>query len=120
MKLAIQNSNTSWTLNWIKFCKSNNINFVILDLYRSDSINLLIKNSITHLIWHIHHGIPQDILMARNVIFSAKQLDIKVFPNIETCWHYDDKISQKYIYSFYSLFFNHWNTIIIDIVELFE
>lgn len=97
MKLAIQNSNTSWTLNWIKFCKSNNINFVILDLYRSDAINLLIKNSITHLIWHIHHGIPQDILMARNVIFSAKQLNIKVFPNIETCWHYDDKISQKYI-----------------------
>jgi glutathione synthase/RimK-type ligase-like ATP-grasp enzyme len=37
------------------------------------------------------------MLMARHVLMSAEAMGLKVFPNTATCWHFDDKIAQKYL-----------------------
>lgn len=96
MKLAIHNG-SSWNKKWIAYCQNNNIEHIVLNCYDSDIINQLKINEITHLMWHFHHSKAKDILMARNVLYSAKNLGIKTFPDFETCWHFDDKISQKYL-----------------------
>ncbi|MFV0216088.1 hypothetical protein OBJ92_03445 [Empedobacter falsenii] len=96
MKLAIHNG-ISWNKKWIDYCQKNNIEHIVLNCYDSDIINQLKINEVTHLMWHFHHSKAKDILMARNVLYSAKNLGIKTFPDFETCWHFDDKISQKYL-----------------------
>jgi glutathione synthase/RimK-type ligase-like ATP-grasp enzyme len=35
--------------------------------------------------------------MARQVIMAAEAMGVAVFPNTPTCWHYDDKVAQKYL-----------------------
>lgn len=97
MKLAIHNSDSSWTIKWIEYCKANNIHVLLVDCYDYNIIQQLIDNAVTHLMWHFDHSKPNDILMARNVLFSVKELNIKAFPNFNTCWHFDDKVAQKYI-----------------------
>ena len=69
MKLAIHNSNGSWTIRWIEYCKTNNIKFLLINCYDYNIIQLLIDEAITHLMWHVDHSKPSDILMARNVLF---------------------------------------------------
>lgn len=96
MKLAIHNSG-SWNEKWKNYCEKENINFVSLNCYDSDIIKQLKENEITHLMWHFHHSKAKDILMARNVLYSASKMGIKTFPDFNTCWHFDDKVSQKYL-----------------------
>jgi glutathione synthase/RimK-type ligase-like ATP-grasp enzyme len=35
--------------------------------------------------------------MARQVIMAAEELGLEVFPDTPTCWHFNDKIAQKYL-----------------------
>ena len=47
--------------------------------------------------WHWN----QSDYMAKNfaiqLIISLEKMGIKVFPDFNTCWHYDDKVAQKYL-----------------------
>lgn len=96
MKLAIHNEG-SWNAKWIEYCIKSNIEYLPLDCYDTNIIQILKDNEITHLMWHFHHSKPKDILMARNVLYSANKMGVKTFPNFETAWHFDDKVSQKYL-----------------------
>jgi glutathione synthase/RimK-type ligase-like ATP-grasp enzyme len=49
------------------------------------------------LLWHWAHTSPTDLLMARSVIMAAERIGLEVFPSTATCWHFDDKIAQKYL-----------------------
>jgi glutathione synthase/RimK-type ligase-like ATP-grasp enzyme len=49
------------------------------------------------LLWHWVHNEPAALLIAQHVIWSAEAMGLKVFPSFQTCWHYDDKIAQKYL-----------------------
>ncbi|MGQ0556514.1 MAG: ATP-grasp domain-containing protein [Nitrospiraceae bacterium] len=35
--------------------------------------------------------------MARDVIMAVETMGVKVFPSTPTCWHFDNKIAQKYL-----------------------
>jgi glutathione synthase/RimK-type ligase-like ATP-grasp enzyme len=47
--------------------------------------------------WHPHHGNFTDFLIAKQLIFSLGMSGKLVFPNINTYWHFNDKIGQKYL-----------------------
>lgn len=96
MTLAIHNG-TSWNEKWINYCIKNKIAYLRVNCYETEIINQLKENGITHLMWHFHHSKAKDILMARNVLYAAAKMGIKTFPDFDTCWHFDDKISQKYL-----------------------
>jgi glutathione synthase/RimK-type ligase-like ATP-grasp enzyme len=49
------------------------------------------------LLWHWVHYEPCAQLVARQIIASIEMQNLKVFPNTATCWHFDDKIAQKYL-----------------------
>ena len=34
---------------------------------------------------------------ARSVLYSAKQMGLKVFPDFADCWHFDDKIAENFL-----------------------
>ena len=49
------------------------------------------------LLWHWQNAILEDIISAKRIIPAIEKMGIKVFPNTATCYHYDDKIAQKYL-----------------------
>jgi len=48
-------------------------------------------------LWHLNQDEPADLHFARSVLYAAETMGLRVFPNRQTCWHFDDKIAQKYL-----------------------
>ncbi|WP_264522040.1 ATP-grasp domain-containing protein [Flavobacterium sp. N1994] len=95
--IAIHN-NTSTDLfhfRWIEYCDKNNIPYKLVNCYDSDIIQQL--KGCSTLMWHYHQANPTDIIMAKSLLFSLEQSGVKVFPDFNTAWHFDDKVAQKYL-----------------------
>lgn len=80
---------------WIAYCELQGIPHKVVNCLDSDIMKQL--SSSVALLWHWDQGDPRDQLMARNVIMAAEARGVKVFPSTSTCWHFDDKIAQKYL-----------------------
>ena len=72
-----------------------NIPYRLIDCTASDAINEL--QNIDALIWHWTQDNYIDKRIAYHVIKSAELMGKKVYPNSDTCWMFDDKISEKYL-----------------------
>lgn len=95
MKIAIHNRPGSFSDRWIAYCEENNISHKIVNCYDSDILEQLINCD--GLMWHWHHGNYREQNFARQLICSVEKMGLKVFPNYNTCWHFDDKVGQKYL-----------------------
>lgn len=49
------------------------------------------------LLWHWEHHDTVSALFARQLVASVEKMGLPVFPDSATCWHYDDKVGQKYL-----------------------
>ena len=95
MKLAIHHSDDSFSERWIQYCRENNIDFKIVDCYQNDIIAQL--EDCDGLMWHWSQDDYKARLFARQLILSLDKKGLKVFPDVNTCWHFDDKLGQKYL-----------------------
>ena len=95
MKIAIHNTKGSFSDRWIAYCIKNNIPYKLVNCYDFDIITQL--NNCSGLMWHWNQNDYKGILFARQLIFSLEKLGVKVFPDINTSWHFDDKVGQKYL-----------------------
>jgi hypothetical protein len=93
--LAIHHRKGSFSDQWITYCEENNIPYKIVNCYDSDIVNQ-VKDS-NGLMWHWSHSNVKENLFARQLIYSLEYNNLPVFPNSNTCWHFDDKIAQKYL-----------------------
>ena len=96
-KLAIHNPQSGWPLMCYNYCITNNIECIVVDGYDTEFIDTLKKENIGFLIWIVDHTNAKDTLMARSVLYAVSNLGIKTFPDYYDLWHFDDKISQKYL-----------------------
>lgn len=94
-RLAIHHRPGGWSDKWIEYCDQNGVSYSIVDCYDSDIIQSL--KAFNGFLWQFAHWVPEDILIARCVITAAEQMGLNVFPNTMTCWHFDDKVAQKYL-----------------------
>jgi glutathione synthase/RimK-type ligase-like ATP-grasp enzyme len=95
MKVAIHNRSGSFSDRWLEYCQQNNIPYKLVNCYASDIISQLADCDA--LMWHHHHADYKDVLLAKHLLFSIEQSGKKVFPDFNTCWHFDDKLGQKYL-----------------------
>lgn len=95
MKIAIHHRKGSFSDRWIDFCEKSGIVYKIVNCYDSDIIAQV--KDCNALMWHHHHGNYKDVLFAKGLLFSLVQSGIKVFPDFNTTWHFDDKVGQKYL-----------------------
>ncbi|MGH2563810.1 MAG: ATP-grasp domain-containing protein [Ginsengibacter sp.] len=95
MRIAIQHTPGSYSDEWITFCKKNQIDFKIVCCYDNNIIEQL--KDCDGLMWHWNHVDYKANLFARQLIYSLERMGIKTFPNAQSCWHYDDKVGQKYL-----------------------
>lgn len=89
------NKKTAFHYRWISYCQSNNIPFKLVDFYATDIIDQL-KNC-NLVMWHFSQSGFKDVVMAKPLLFSLEQSGMKVFPDFNTAWHFDDKVGQKYL-----------------------
>ncbi len=95
LSIAIHNGE-GWNSRWRQYCIDQNIPYKVVCCYDSDILDQI--RDCSGLMWFFHHARPQDILMARNVLNAAELMGLKVFPNFHTNWHFDDKLSQKFLF----------------------
>ncbi|SRX75858.1 ATP-grasp domain-containing protein [Aequorivita antarctica] len=98
MKIAIQHREGGFTERWIAYCQKNSLDFLLVDCFKTDILNILRKEKVTHLMWHLNHASSKDLMVYPYVMNAAKNMCIKTFPNFNTRWHFDDKIAQKYLF----------------------
>src|SRR5690606_35268628 len=51
----------------------------------------------TLLLWHHHHALAKDKVFAKQLLFALEQGNMRVYPDFNTGWHFDDKVGQKYL-----------------------
>lgn len=95
MKIAIHKRPYSFSDRWIHYCEENIIPFKIVNCYDSDIIEQL--KDCNGLMWHWNQNDYRAQNFARQLIISVEKMGIKVFPNSNNCWHFDDKVGQKYL-----------------------
>lgn len=95
MKLAIHHRPGSFSDRWIAYCKQESIDYKIVNCFDNDVIHQL--EDCDALLWHHSHGIFEDVLAAKKILFALEHAGVKVFPDFKTAWHFDDKVAQKYL-----------------------
>lgn len=95
MKIAIHNSPGYFSDRWIEYAQAHNIHYKLVNCYHSDIVSQLADCDA--LMWHHSHDNYKDVLFAKQLLFSVEKSGKKVFPDFNTCWHFDDKVGQKYL-----------------------
>jgi hypothetical protein len=95
MKIAIHHQEGSFSDYWIKCCEKENIPIKIVNCYDFDIIYQL--NDCDGLMWHWDLNDFKASLFARQLTLALELKGIKVFPDINSSWHYNDKVGQKYL-----------------------
>ncbi|HEY5370810.1 MAG TPA: hypothetical protein VIJ75_17630 [Hanamia sp.] len=95
MKIAIHDTPGSFSDRWITYCLENRIDFKNVNCYDSDIINQL--DDCDGLMWNWNQNDYKAALFARQLAVSLEKKGIKVFPDTNTSWHFDDKVGQKYL-----------------------
>lgn len=95
MKIAIHLQPGSFSDGWIDFCKKNKIDYTLVNCYDNDIVEQL--RGFDGLLWHWNQNDYRAPLFARQLTISLKKMGVKVFPDIDTVWHFDDKLGQKYL-----------------------
>lgn len=95
MKLAIHHREGSFSDYWIDWCKKNDVSFKVVNAYSTNIIAEL--KDCDGFMWHWHHNRYADQLVARPLALALETAGVKVFPNVATAWHFDDKVGQKYL-----------------------
>lgn len=95
MKVAIHHTPGSFSDRWLEYCKGHHIDVETVDCYDSNIIRRM--DDCDGLMWHWPHWDTKAALFARQLTYTLELAGKSVFPDSRTCWHYDDKLGQKYL-----------------------
>ena len=95
MNVAIHRGNHDYSKRWISFCEEKKISFTEVNCFDNDIVEKVRDCQI--LLWHRRWIHPESQLAAKQIVLALQNMNICIYPNVNTCWHYDDKIGQKYL-----------------------
>ncbi|RUM67919.1 MAG: hypothetical protein DSZ06_00230, partial [Sulfurospirillum sp.] len=99
MKIAIhftkERVEDSYAPKWIEYCQNNNIDYEIVNCYDSDIIEKL--KDFDALLWHWDQLDYKALLFAKGLTEVLDCDGFVIYPDVNTSWHYDDKVGQKYL-----------------------
>lgn len=95
--IAIHNQSREvfFSRRWKQYCDEKKIEYKLVSCYDNDIIDQL--QECEALLWHVNNLNHKDQLLAKNLVNAIENTGIKIFPNRETLWHFDDKVAQKYL-----------------------
>lgn len=95
MMIGIQSNLRGFAVGWLEYCKKNNINYKLIDIYQNDVISQL--RECDAFMWHYNHLSKKDHQVAKRLLTALEHSGKICFPSIYENWHYDDKVAQKYL-----------------------
>ena len=95
MKIGIVDRKNSNSCRWIDYCKKSGIAYKIVNPYMPDIYEQL--SDCTAFMWHINHGDYRDNIFAKSLMMSLAAKGLRLFPDINSVWHFDDKIAEVYL-----------------------
>jgi glutathione synthase/RimK-type ligase-like ATP-grasp enzyme len=95
MLIGIHHTPGSFSDRWIQYCNSRNVQFKLVNCYKTDIIEQL--KDCNAFFWHFHQNSAKDFLFAKALLAALELSGKKVFPDLNTSWHFDDKVAQKYL-----------------------
>ncbi len=72
------------------------IPFEEIDCYASDIISRM--DDYSGIFWWYSHYVTADKMEAQNILDIAEKKGLKVYPDHNTAWHFDDKIAEMYAF----------------------
>lgn len=93
--IAIHPMPGTFSERWIASCEERGVPYLLVDALAPDIIERL--RGASAFLWHFSHGVASHLTIARHVLFAAEAAGLPVFPSFATCWHFDDKVAQKYL-----------------------
>lgn len=81
---------------WVDYCSKHNLEFKLVNPYSCAILNEL--RGCKYFLWHINNFNYKDQIFAKELMYSIEASGIKVFPNRNTLWHFDDKIAETYLF----------------------
>jgi len=96
MKIAIEYREGAFTERFVEYCDRHGIDYKLVDCRSNDIVKQL--EDCDALMWHWPHANHTHELFARQLTYSLECVGKVVFPDANTCWHFDDKIGQKYLF----------------------
>ncbi|KGO84289.1 hypothetical protein Q763_00660 [Flavobacterium beibuense F44-8] len=97
MKVGVHYTKGGFTERWVDYCINNQLEYVFVDCYETNIINVIKQQNITHLMWHLNHESHKDIEYGLMIMNAIDLLGVKTFPNYQSRWHFDNKVVQKYL-----------------------
>ena len=95
MKIAIHHTPGSFSDKWLEYCEMNQIPHKLVNCYENNILEQL--KDCNGLMWHWSHEDYKANLFARQLTITLEKIGLNVFPNINTSWHFNDKVGQKYL-----------------------
>ena len=95
MKIAIHNRPGSFSDYWVNYCQKYGIEYKLVNAYDNDIVEQVKGYDV--FMWHHHQSNYKDCLFSKQLLYSFQVSGIKVFPDFNTGWHFDDKVGQKYL-----------------------
>ncbi len=87
--------NESYSEKWKEYIEERGHQFQEVDLFAEDALEQ--SKQCDGIMWRWLHN-PSHKQSAKVILYSIeKYLNIPVYPNSDTSWHYDEKISQYYL-----------------------
>ena len=77
--------------------RKRNIEPTLLDVFKSNDLNLLLTNDWDGVIWTAKHTPKIKNLAKRILTLYDLNKNTKVYPDLNCYWHYDDKIAQYFL-----------------------
>ena len=95
MEIAIHHRKGSFSSRWIAYCEEKGIEYKLVNAYDSDIVRQV--EGCDAFMWHFHQGDYRDMQFAKALILSLEAKGVRCFPDSHTCWHFDNKVWQKYL-----------------------
>ena len=75
--------------------EQHRITYKLVNAYANDIIGQV--SDCDAFMWHFHQGDYRDMQFAKALILSLEAKGIRCFPDSHTCWHFDNKVWEKYL-----------------------
>jgi hypothetical protein len=99
--IAIHHVPGSFSDKWILYCERNNVVYEIVDIFIL-SIETILKKY-RGLMWNWDLNDDSSMLVSKDIIYALDTIDFPIFPNFKTCFFYENKILQKYIFDAHAI-----------------
>ena len=96
--VAIHLYENGYSNRWVEYCQRNKIDYLPVNVFDSDIIRQLKKNNVDLLFYHLGVTDHRNALISKEILMSIQKAGIRVFPDHDSYWHYENKVAQKYMF----------------------